>query len=216
MQNTIFSMLTENTGSHMLDSGGAYGRHWEKNKKKTLADFIKEPSVIPYNITDEKKSNEVCYTISVFHYLTNGQIKLDNTCKAFNKLPCEDWDGGETYGISKKQSEWLKKRGFEFKNSFNTYNGESSLSQVLQGTYLKKENDTWVLLQIHNGCDVRGGYTDAKLFYLPEDFLPGEDVIGTIDGKEVENLHDGINLTDENGNPVNIKKNSKIDLNLIY
>ena len=29
-------MLTENTGKHMLDSGGAYGRHWERNQKKSF------------------------------------------------------------------------------------------------------------------------------------------------------------------------------------
>ena len=29
----------------------------------------------------------------------------------------------------------------------------------------------YVLLQIHNGCDVRGGYTDAKLFKLNDDYF---------------------------------------------
>ena len=28
--------------------------------------------------------------------------------------------------------------------------------------------EEYLLLQIHNGCDVRGGYTDAKLFKCPE------------------------------------------------
>lgn len=28
----IYEMLTENTGRHMLDSGGAYGRNWERNQ----------------------------------------------------------------------------------------------------------------------------------------------------------------------------------------
>ena len=39
----IHSMLTENTGSHMCDSGGAYGRHHERNANKTIEDFEKEP-----------------------------------------------------------------------------------------------------------------------------------------------------------------------------
>ena len=35
----IYSMLVENTGSHMCDSGGAYGRHHERNASKTIEDF---------------------------------------------------------------------------------------------------------------------------------------------------------------------------------
>ena len=35
----IYQMLIESTGQHMLDSGGAYGRHWERNQKMSLEDF---------------------------------------------------------------------------------------------------------------------------------------------------------------------------------
>ena len=38
----IYNMLTENTGTHFLDSGGANGRHWQRNIKKSLEDFRKE------------------------------------------------------------------------------------------------------------------------------------------------------------------------------
>ena len=52
---------------------------------------------------------------------------------------------------------------------FNTYNGDSDLSQILQGAWLEDaDGDTYLLLQIHGGCDARGGYTDAKLF-KPQD-----------------------------------------------
>ena len=36
----IADMLQENTGRHMLDSGGAYGRNWERNQGR---DFDSEP-----------------------------------------------------------------------------------------------------------------------------------------------------------------------------
>ena len=32
-------------------------------------------------------------------------------------------------------------------------------------------DEEYILIQIHNGADVRGGYTDAKLFKLNDDFL---------------------------------------------
>jgi hypothetical protein len=41
IENVIASMMTENTGTHMLDSGGAYGRHWQRNKGLTV-DALKE------------------------------------------------------------------------------------------------------------------------------------------------------------------------------
>lgn len=42
----ILSQLQENTGRHMLDSGGAYGRSWERNQGKTWDDFTKNPDKI--------------------------------------------------------------------------------------------------------------------------------------------------------------------------
>jgi hypothetical protein len=49
----------------------------------------------------------------------------------------------------------------------NTYNNEDLLSQTIQFTYFEVEHgDAIVMLQIHGGCDVRGGYTAPKLFTL--------------------------------------------------
>ena len=41
IEQTIYNMLTENTGTHMLDSGGGSGRHWQRNQKKSIEDFKK-------------------------------------------------------------------------------------------------------------------------------------------------------------------------------
>ena len=38
----VYSMLTENTGTHFLDSGGADGRMWQRNESKCLQDFEDE------------------------------------------------------------------------------------------------------------------------------------------------------------------------------
>lgn len=218
----VYKMLTESTGAHMLDSGGAYGRHWERNQKRTLQDFVNDPEV---TLEYYKKDFEY-YTISVFHYLTNGQLELDGLCDDFNTLAVKNWDS-EIYGVSKEGADWLKRRGFEIGGSFNTYNGESALSQVLQGTYIKSAGgDDYVLLQIHNGCDVRGGYTDAKMFSLPEGYLPREDVFGSVTHKgktfEISNIYDGVSLRiDANDEldgkelPFEITKKDKLELSLM-
>jgi hypothetical protein len=57
--------------------------------------------------------------------------------------------------------------------SENTYNGESAIDRTLQFTLFSVENegeggflpdDSYVLLQVHGGADVRGGYTEPRLF----------------------------------------------------
>lgn len=163
----IYNMLTENTGSHMLDSGGAYGRNWERNQVKTIEDFENEPEEV---YTYAKRWNELSRIVSVYHYLS--QLEIDSVCEAYNSMPCDNWDAEGVYGVSSEQWDWLNHHFAEVNvvHTFNTYNGLSDLSQILQGSWLKLDGDQYVLLQIHGGCDARGGYTSAKLFLTHEDW----------------------------------------------
>lgn len=120
--------------------------------------------------------------------------------------------------------------------SENSYNGESSLSDVIQYTYFTFEpdytranqpeilpGDTYVLLQIHRGADVRGGYTEPYLFrvmgeewfsyndawitcqeHLPTGVVPGQ--IGTFEPETKTIQHswytdDGYNWYPSNDEP---------------
>lgn len=51
----------------------------------------------------------------------------------------------------------------------NTYNGEDLLSQVLQYIYFTNQSGEFVVLQIHGGADVRGGYTAPHVFELNDE-----------------------------------------------
>lgn len=162
----IFSMLMENTGSHFLDSGGAYGRAWERNEGKTIEDFEREP--------EERivwTGNYLERSVSVFHYIS--QLETDAICDEFNTMPCLDWEAdGDVYGVSETQWNWLNNLGdVKLTQGFNTYNGDSDLSQILQGSWLTINDEQYLLLQIHGGCDARGGYTDAKLFKPCEEYF---------------------------------------------
>ena len=165
----IYSMLTENTGTHMLDSGGDNGRMWQRNANKCLQDFADEPAEL-YQY--DNKYNEIHRTVSVFHYLTNN-LEINDICFNFNELNtnAEDWDAdckendATLYGVS--VNAWLDlvtENEVEVSRSWNTYNGDSDLSQILQGANLTINEEHYVLIQIHGGADARGGYTDAKLF----------------------------------------------------
>ena len=173
VEQTVFAMLTENTGASLLDSGGAYGRNWQRNQALTLEDFRNRPAatleVSKYE-RDGKAHYEAIPTVDVFHLLTQW-LELDDVCKEFNAMPVEDWRSDEFYGVSAEGEQWLKDRGFTEGDGggFNTYNWCTNHSQILQGHYLVNEDDEpYLLLQIHGGCDARGGYTDAKLFKLDQ------------------------------------------------
>jgi len=169
VQRLVYKMLTEGTGVHMCDSGGADNRGWQRNQKKTIKDFMNEDEE---SYQFDFKYNEIYRNVSVFHYLSG--LELDDICEKFNRRQGADWDGNvgqleDTYGVSERASNWLQSNyEVELGHTFNTYNGDSDLSQILQGSRIKIFNDgqdeTYYLIQIHNGADARGGYTDARLF----------------------------------------------------
>jgi hypothetical protein len=169
VQKLVYGMLTENTGKAMCDSGFSEGRGWQINQKKTIEDFNNEEMEV-YEFDWER--GDIMRTVSVFHYLTNN-LQLDDLCDEFNEIQEEsdDWNAEcESYGVSRNAFDHIN----SFENDviedrvFNTYNGESDLSQILQGANLTINDEAYFLVQIHNGADARGGYTDAKLFKYDE------------------------------------------------
>jgi hypothetical protein len=127
----VYEMLTENTGSHFLDSGGHYGRHWEANQKRTLESFKNEPTV---NLEFDDDGVLESWTISVFHYLVGNDdssydLDVDDICHKFNKINtnADNYDDDRFYGVSKEAGDFLDSLDpdFEIRQTTNTYNGET-------------------------------------------------------------------------------------------
>ena len=163
-EQVIYEMLTENTGTHLLDSGGAYGRNWERNQLKTLEDFRREPRVsVSYGEA----------VVSVFHFLNEHLSYEEGLDLDFQKFrdnasdDAYDLEIMETYAqqvASNPDTIW----------SYNTYNGDNPLSQTLQFVTFEIGSRFFVLLQVHGGCDVRGGYTGPKLFTADYEMFAGD------------------------------------------
>lgn len=179
----IIEMLTENTGTHFLDSGGVYGRNWERNKTK---DFKKESEIS----LDVYKDN-VIITKNVFHYLVN-HLDITKESKKYQRL--FDLFEGEHYSrylkqVSDKIDNYARAKGYITKHDktwtqvmeeftdmhntneygckiTNTYNFDNLIGQTLQYCIFSNEDGTFIILQLHNGCDVRGGYTEPKIFEI--------------------------------------------------
>jgi len=198
-EDLIYTMMTTNTGAHMCDSGGQGGRHWERNGTKTLEDFRNEAEAV-LNISKYQDGFEAYPRISLFHHLVK-TLSQDELCREFNDLPCDDWNGSY-YGVSSEGDAWLTDHGFCEINSFNSYNYDSALSQVIQGTWGEFDGEPYVLLQVHQGCDVRGGYTDAKLFKIDDDFSFSSERCSFMLGEKESLDFYGIDMTNYEGNYV--------------
>jgi hypothetical protein len=163
VQKLVYGMLTESTGKAMCDSGGTDGRMWQRNQKKTIEDFSNEDEEV-YEF--DYRYGDITRTVSVFHYMTNNLV-LDDVCDEFNQIQ-EDSDNwkSDINGVSWQAYDHIDSFEDDLikKGSWNTYNGDSDLSQTLQGAHVEVNGDDYIIIQIHNGADVRGGYTDAKLF----------------------------------------------------
>ena len=173
IEQVIYNMLTESTGTHMLDSGGGSNRHWQRNQLKSIDDFKNEP-----HITILDKDTEYPYAeISVFHHLVNTleylEDETNDLIEWISKDPYSYRGNPDGRCISSMDTieEYMAKNYANDDTSLvyhtNTYNGDCSLSQTLQYISVGDTYDCDVIaLSIHNGADVRGGYTDYKLFKI--------------------------------------------------
>lgn len=213
----IYDMFVENTGCALCDSGDAYGRHWERNVKDHPANH--EP------VTWEIWNGSIEYTVNTYHALINNRLECNELTDAFNELNigCESWDSPDYYGVCAAADELLNEVGarIEGGDSWNTYNWNAPLSQTLQGCYLNIAGNEYVLIQLHNGCDVRAGYTDARLFKLSNYGLILTDVYGTCTRGGVDymisNTYDGesISFDDEQADNPEFLDSDNIELYLM-
>ena len=169
-ETVIYKMLTENTGKHFLDSGGEYGRHWQRNQKKSLNDFKKE-KYISYDADGYA-------TKSLFHHLDESIEYLPEETKMLN-----DWIKKDKYDSFKNPNgrDHVIADVSDFMNEYfypndkiychYTYNDENILSQNFQILHSTVYETDKVALCTHNGCDARGGMSDYKIFKVDWDML---------------------------------------------
>lgn len=174
----VASMLTEPTGVHMLDSGGiggqhGYGRHWERNQGKTVEAFKAEPRAF---------ADKYGYaTLSLFHFLCERLTYRPDIDADFQAFAETDEYRNEGWLVIMDDFAAMRQRmngtgyPFEQPTTENSYNQSDLLTQTIQFTIWSEGEDesnswdsgeTFVLLQIHGGCDVRGGYSTPVVFQV--------------------------------------------------
>lgn len=166
-QRKVASMLRENTGASILDSGGAYGRSWQRNLVRA---FWSGPATTLEGRIGYDGHAELEVTHNVFHWLCDRlEYRPDLTRRMTALGRREDLSG---FALAERFPAYLAGKGAEVGGFYgegdpvvvNTYNGEDLLSQTLQYVYFEFDSQGYVALQIHGGADVRGGYTEPVIF----------------------------------------------------
>lgn len=152
IQKKIERLMKTSTGAHFLDSGGAYGRHWERNQKNKL-DF-----------NEGLKLDDWGVTIPIHIYMDT-MFETNEMTRIFNRYLSDDY-----YWVQEAYDKLLDV-GFESdENSYmsskadNTCNSDNDLSQDFQYQLFEYDGDCYCLFQLHQGCDIRGGYTSTQVF----------------------------------------------------
>jgi hypothetical protein len=176
MKDTIISMLLENTGKHPMDSGGANGRRWQRNQ---FRDFESEEPItfevnINYNEDGTVRYRDIIPTITLYHWLMGANIEEDERAEEFNALidNADPWCENLSFTTEQcyqKLMEW--DADIDDERCYNTYNDSDCLDQVIQYQHLTIGDDPYVLISVHGGADVRGGYAASRLFYLDETIM---------------------------------------------
>lgn len=190
----ICRMLTEPTGTHFLDSGGAYGRGWQQRAGMDVEAFRALPpaSVEVWRGCEVGEAGEVTregdgyVELDTFHYLSSrldychpltqglhafgrGKARADEPWLATVEAYVAKRITGDPESDEKDIKAALG-NGYESDwgyGSFNSYNDENLLSSVIQGTYWTDPRyGSVVAIQTHNGCDVRGGYSTPHVFTI--------------------------------------------------
>jgi len=125
-------------------------------------------------------SNSFIPTVDIFHFLverlriTPESEELEKKFKQYDREHPDESYLDEMEDFANQEND--KDEGEVYTE--NTYNRESSLSQGLQYTIFHKNDKTFVILQIHGGADIRGGYTEPYIFEIDDETsLLDDDII---------------------------------------
>lgn len=193
------SQLVEKTATSILDSGSIYGRHFEENQEtppwEREAWAVNSGYVTHnvYNFVSRQVSRDetaVAIEAALYAYGHSDQESDQPWLRTMERFAeeiterCFHEDALAALGLPEETGELVldhqtllhsDRRPPESPMTANTYNQEThNLSQAIQFTTLGGPYAGYVLVQIHGGCDIRGGYTAPRVYRVDESIVPHE------------------------------------------
>jgi len=166
--NTVTSFTRQNTGRHMLDSGGENGRIWQSSAPTGKFDVSRDGTV---SLTLTGLLVEHATLVSEVQEAIEAALAADDDLTRFESGP-----------------RVMEERGYRLASRDNTYNGENDLDQcfVWEVWQIDGSDREWfyddeviVLVYAHTGFDARGGYSrPIAVRFEGECTIPSDLVVG--------------------------------------
>lgn len=175
MNTIIASMLCENTGKSIMDSGGDNGRAWQRNAGQDLS--AQPCANVEFRVYKDNEL-DITFSINTYHFM-NEKLSPSEEFQALLDSFIEDRSKYE--GTCDLHHNFIKHLqedlGYELTGIYgegtpiteNTYNGSDALTQCLLYTYFTHDGNEYACVQTHNGADVRGGYSMPAMFEVNEE-----------------------------------------------
>lgn len=157
---SLAAQFVENTGRHILDSGGAYGRRFERLAGMTVGDFMAADQV-----TIDEYSGP---SVSLFRVLVDHLQVTDTTrgfTQGFRDFVEASPVGEHYYNSAHSVADFVTGalRGDIVRHD-NTYNFEHLADGDVQFVEFTVSGETYTAISTHNGADIRGGYSDFVVY----------------------------------------------------
>lgn len=182
----VWAMLTEDSGVHWMDSGGANGRAWQRNRAKGYDAACAERAAwvdgypartwtSPSGGVPQTYPAYYSVTVSALHFLAErvAPVSADHPAAVLLRT-VEDENPEESWlGVQDFYREAIEDAGAGPTNIHNSYEWENLLSQTWQAFTFSADGSNgepdvpMLCICSHNGADVRGGYSRPYLFHLP-------------------------------------------------
>jgi len=183
-----------NSGKALCDSGDAYGRHWQQPAIEQSTPGV-SLDVRRFEWQGEART-EVSATIEAAHFLDANFEVLADVQDRFDAWAEEQPDGENWFELGQRFAE--EELELHSRARDNIYNGENDLSQVYIWEVFTPEgkpgewlyaDDAVVVIHVHTGCDVRGGYSYPLFCRSKSDYSTAVDFcaeFSAYEGKDAE------------------------------
>lgn len=160
-ESVVSRMLRENTGRILGDSGSIYGRHWEKNQRHIqtgdqVCDFYRNDKIV--ELYPRKPILDAF--VESLHY-TDECLKLERNIETIFDVERL---------VQDKDNDDFQPNDYVGSNVCYTANSEYNIcSQEYQYCHFEHDDEPYIAISIHNGCDLRVGFTSTHIFKIDYD-----------------------------------------------
>ena len=174
----LAGMFMEHIPTCILDSGDAFGYAYQRNRAEPV--WLRPDARFEFCIRDGKV--DIVPYVNTYKDLANQLIYDEDVDAKFQEWRKQKFEDGESWEehlkefvhpkTGKTYSHWLSEYTYNIENPFD----QNFIWYMISPDYHYICNDNVVILQIHNGCDARGGFTEPVMF-LSYDFYPYQELV---------------------------------------